>query len=103
MSAILKANWNYPTTVWAGPGRIAELPAACALLGIKRPLLVTDEGLREAPMVEASSEMEEVQTDQYARFIQRSLIYDYVGSLDRKRPPSCCPPNPSVGSGLAAG
>jgi alcohol dehydrogenase class IV len=51
VSAILKANWNYPTTVWAGPGRIAELPAACTALGIKRPLLVTDEGLREAPMV----------------------------------------------------
>ncbi len=52
MSAILKANWNYPTTVWAGPGRIAELPAACAALGIERPLLVTDEGLRAAPMVQ---------------------------------------------------
>jgi alcohol dehydrogenase class IV len=51
VSAILKANWNYPTTVWAGPGRIAELPAACARLGIERPLLVTDEGLRDAPMV----------------------------------------------------
>jgi alcohol dehydrogenase class IV len=51
VSAILKANWNYPTTVWAGPGRIAELPAACAALAIRRPLLVTDEGLREAPMV----------------------------------------------------
>ena len=48
MSATLKANWNYPTTVWAGPGRIAELPAACARLGIQRPLLVTDEGLRDA-------------------------------------------------------
>jgi alcohol dehydrogenase class IV len=52
VSAILKANWNYPTIIWAGPGRIAELPAACALLGIKRPLLVTDEGLRAAPMVQ---------------------------------------------------
>jgi alcohol dehydrogenase class IV len=51
VSAILKANWNYPTTVWAGPGRIAELPAACAKLGIRRPLFVTDEGLRDAPMV----------------------------------------------------
>ncbi len=51
MSVILKANWNYPTIVWAGPGRIAELPAACAALGIQRPLLVTDEGLRAAPMV----------------------------------------------------
>jgi alcohol dehydrogenase class IV len=54
VSAILKANWNYPTKVWAGPGRIAELPAACAALGIRRPLLVTDEGLREAPMVGAA-------------------------------------------------
>jgi alcohol dehydrogenase class IV len=51
VSTILKANWNYPTTVWAGPGRIAELPSACTALGIRRPLLVTDEGLREAPMV----------------------------------------------------
>jgi len=51
VSVILKANWNYPTTVWAGPGRIAELPGACSALGIERPLLVTDEGLREAPMV----------------------------------------------------
>ena len=54
MSEPLKANWNYPTTVWAGPGRIAELPAACAALGIRRPLLVTDEGLRDAPMVRAA-------------------------------------------------
>jgi alcohol dehydrogenase class IV len=52
VSATLKANWNYPTIIWAGPGRIAELPAACGLLGIKRPLLVTDEGLRTAPMVQ---------------------------------------------------
>ena len=51
MSANLKANWSYPTTVWAAPGRIAELPAACATLGIGRPLLVTDEGLRDAAMV----------------------------------------------------
>ena len=45
MTAILKANWNYPTRVWSGPGRIAELGAACADLGIRRPLLVTDSGL----------------------------------------------------------
>ena len=54
MSVILKANWNYPTKVWAGPGRISELPAACAALGIKRPLLVTDEGLHDTPMVRAA-------------------------------------------------
>ena len=52
MSVLLKANWNYPTIIWAGPGRIAELAAACGLLGINRPLLVTAEGLRAAPMVQ---------------------------------------------------
>jgi len=48
----IKGNWNYPTTVWAGPGRIDELAAACKRLGIARPLLVTDAGLAAAPMVE---------------------------------------------------
>ena len=57
VSAVLKANWNYPTTVWAGPGRIAELAAACARLRVQRPLLVTDEGLREAPMVRRAREL----------------------------------------------
>jgi alcohol dehydrogenase class IV len=51
MSATLRGNWNYPTTIWAGPGRISELAAACAAAGIERPLLVTDEGLKEAPMI----------------------------------------------------
>ena len=48
---ILKANWNYPTIIWAGPGRIAELPAACAALGMQRPLLVTDQGLAATAMI----------------------------------------------------
>jgi alcohol dehydrogenase class IV len=39
------ANWSYPTAIKFGPGRIAELPAACAQAGIKRPLLITDRGL----------------------------------------------------------
>ena len=47
----LRGNWNYPTTIWAGPGRIAELPEACARLNMKRPLLITDEGLIDAPMI----------------------------------------------------
>jgi len=51
VSTLLKANWNYPTRIWAGPGRIAELATACAALGIRRPLLVTDQGLRDAPMI----------------------------------------------------
>jgi alcohol dehydrogenase class IV len=57
MSAILKANWNYPTRVWAGPGRLAELPAACADLGIRRPLVVTDQGLKDSAMVRRALEL----------------------------------------------
>ncbi len=52
MSNMLRGNWNYPTTIWAGPGRIAELGEACSRAGIKRPLIVTDEGLVRTPMIE---------------------------------------------------
>ena len=44
-------NWNYPTAVRFGPGRIAELAAVCKEVGITRPLLVTDPGLRALPMI----------------------------------------------------
>jgi alcohol dehydrogenase class IV len=47
----LKGNWNYPTRIWFGPGRIAELAQGCASLGIKRPLIVTDPGLAKLPMI----------------------------------------------------
>src|ERR1019366_2392003 len=45
MTTGLRGNWNYPTTIWAGPGRVAELSVACSRAGIRRPLPVTDEGL----------------------------------------------------------
>lgn len=44
-------NWNYPTAVRVGPGRIKELPDACRELAFRRPLLVTDPGLAALPMV----------------------------------------------------
>lgn len=47
----LTGNWNYPTSIWFGPGRINELAAACRSVGIHRPLLVTDRGLAGLPMV----------------------------------------------------
>ena len=50
----LVGNWNYPTRVWIGPGRIAELGAACALAGLRKPLLVTDKILAGMPMIGAS-------------------------------------------------
>jgi alcohol dehydrogenase class IV len=51
MTMNLRGNWNYPTTIWAGPGRIVELPEACSRAGMKRPLIVTDEGLIASPMI----------------------------------------------------
>jgi alcohol dehydrogenase class IV len=45
-------NWNYPTAIRFGNGRSAELPKFCAELGLKRPLLVTDAGLRHHAMVQ---------------------------------------------------
>jgi alcohol dehydrogenase len=44
------ANWNYPTAVRFGPGRIAELGQACQVAGITRPLLVTDPGILPLPI-----------------------------------------------------
>jgi alcohol dehydrogenase class IV len=41
----LTGNWNYPTTILFGSGRISELGEACAQAGIEKPLLVTDRGL----------------------------------------------------------
>ncbi len=46
-----EANWSYPTNIRFGAGRISELPDACLSLGIDRPLLVTDTGLTELPML----------------------------------------------------
>lgn len=47
----LKGNWNYPTSIRFGAGRIRELPDVCRTLGMQRPLLVTDAGLAKLPMV----------------------------------------------------
>jgi alcohol dehydrogenase class IV len=52
--ALPRANWNYPTAIRFGAGRIAELPEVCRELGIDRPLLVTDPGLAEMPMVKSA-------------------------------------------------
>ncbi|HEX8442637.1 MAG TPA: iron-containing alcohol dehydrogenase [Allosphingosinicella sp.] len=45
------ANWNYPTSIRFGNGRISELPEVCRALGIARPLLVTDPWLAALPIV----------------------------------------------------
>jgi alcohol dehydrogenase class IV len=48
----LVGNWNYPTRIRFGQGRISELADACAQAGIRRPLLVTDRGLASLPVTE---------------------------------------------------
>jgi alcohol dehydrogenase class IV len=47
----LRGNWNYPTSIKFGAGRIVELPEHCRSLGMQRPLLVTDAGLSPLPMI----------------------------------------------------
>ena len=44
-------NWNYPTAVRFGPGRIRELAQTCREFGVTRPLLVTDPGLAAMAIV----------------------------------------------------
>jgi len=48
---IIRANWNYPTAIKAGAGRIQELPGLCQSLGMKNALLITDPGLAPLPIV----------------------------------------------------
>lgn len=43
----ISGRWNYPTKVLSGPGTIQKLPEMCRALGMKKPLLITDAGLRE--------------------------------------------------------
>ena len=48
---MIKSNWNYPTTIWVGNGRIKELFLACKNIGINKPLFVTDMDLSKTDMV----------------------------------------------------
>jgi alcohol dehydrogenase class IV len=47
-----RANWNYPTSVRFGAGRIAELPDALNAASIAKPLMVTDAGLANLPVTQ---------------------------------------------------
>jgi len=49
---IIRADWNYPTFIKVGAGRIRELPDLSKSLGIKNALLVTDPGLVSLPIVQ---------------------------------------------------
>lgn len=49
-----RGNWNFPTQMRFGAGRIAELATACKSVGMSRPLLVTDPGVAKLPMIETA-------------------------------------------------
>ncbi len=46
----LRGNWNYPTTVRFGAGRIRELGDAAKAAGMRNPLFVTDPVVAKMPM-----------------------------------------------------
>ena len=51
----LKGNWNYPTTVRFGAGRIGELGEAVKAVGMRNPLFVTDPVLAKMPMTQGAA------------------------------------------------
>ena len=53
----LTANWSYPTAIRFGAGRISEIADACAEAGMKKPLLVTDKGLADLPITQATLDL----------------------------------------------
>lgn len=66
--ASLNANWSYPTAIRFGAGRIAELPAALAATGIRKPLFVTDPGLVALPIVKKTLAILDEAKVEYAVF-----------------------------------
>jgi len=44
-------NWNYPTPIWFGQGRINEIQQACDNLKITKPLIVTDPGILKTDII----------------------------------------------------
>ncbi|ASJ76007.1 iron-containing alcohol dehydrogenase [Granulosicoccus antarcticus] len=53
----LSGNWNYPTPIRFGAGRIKEIADACQAVGISKPLLVTDRGLKDLPITQSALDL----------------------------------------------
>jgi alcohol dehydrogenase class IV len=86
MTPVLSGNWNYPTTIWHGPGQITRLAEACQKAGISHPLIVTDGGLRESGIIVRVTQLLDLAG------IAHSLFSDVKGN----------PTAANVESGLAA-
>lgn len=89
----LSANWSYPTAIRFGAGRIVEIADACLAAGMLKPLLVTDRGLANLPMTQAT--LDHLQAGGFGRAIfaevdpnptevnlQAGLDYYHQGSHD---------------------
>jgi len=44
-------DWTFPVPIAYGPGRLSEMGARCAAMGLKNPLIVTDRGSRDLPFI----------------------------------------------------
>lgn len=44
-------NWAFPIPISYGPGRLAEMGERCGALGLRNPLIITDRGSKDLPMV----------------------------------------------------
>ena len=47
MDYLSHQNWSFPTSIRYGPGRVKELFEICSQNGIKRPLIITDNGSKD--------------------------------------------------------
>lgn len=44
-------DWTFPIPIAYGPGRLSEIGARCAAMGLGNPLIVTDRGSRDLPFI----------------------------------------------------
>ena len=70
----MNSNWNYPTTIWVGEGRIKDLYLACNQLKIKKPLFVTDNDLVQSQMVK------EIIKDLNQKFLSINIFSNVKGN-----------------------
>ena len=70
----MNSNWNYPTTIWVGEGRIKDLYLACNQLKIKKPLFVTDKDLAQSQMVK------EIIKDLNQKFLSINIFSNVKGN-----------------------
>jgi len=70
------SNWNYPTTVWFGEGRVKDLYLACKNLKIQKPLLVTDKDLGKSDLVKKitnDQNLKKLSSDEFIKDFKKDL------------------------------